>query len=135
MKNSLPKSRPATVRIDEDLIRSYCAKLGSVPLLTREGEVALAKRIEDAETAVVRGLVALPAAGAELARIGVELRAREEQVLRMRFGIDGGVEHTLAEIGESFDLTRERIRQIETQALRRLRLPTRARRLRAIFDR
>ena len=62
------------------------------------------------------------------------LTSREAQVLRMRFGLDGGAERTLAEIGESFDLTRERIRQIETQALRKLRLPTRAKRLRAIFD-
>jgi RNA polymerase primary sigma factor len=62
------------------------------------------------------------------------LTTREAQVLRMRFGLDGGVERTLAEIGASFDLTRERIRQIETQALRKLRLPTRAKRLRAIFD-
>jgi RNA polymerase primary sigma factor len=62
------------------------------------------------------------------------LTVREAQVLRMRFGLDGGVERTLAEIGASFDLTRERIRQIETQALRKLRLPTRAKRLRAIFD-
>jgi RNA polymerase primary sigma factor len=62
------------------------------------------------------------------------LTAREAQVLRMRFGLDGGVERTLAEIGASFALTRERIRQIETQALRKLRLPTRAKRLKAIFD-
>ena len=62
------------------------------------------------------------------------LTAREAQVLRMRFGLDGGNERTLAEIGASFDLTRERIRQIETQALRKLRLPTRAKRLRAIFE-
>jgi RNA polymerase primary sigma factor len=52
----------------------------------------------------------------------------------MRFGLDGGVERTLAEIGASFALTRERIRQIETQALRKLRLPTRVKRLRAIFE-
>jgi RNA polymerase primary sigma factor len=62
------------------------------------------------------------------------LTQREAQVIRMRFGLDGGAERTLAEIGASFDLTRERIRQIETQALRKLRLPTRAKRLRAIFD-
>jgi RNA polymerase primary sigma factor len=62
------------------------------------------------------------------------LTAREAQVLRMRFGLDGGTERTLAEIGTAFDLTRERIRQIETQALRKLRMPTRAKRLRAIFD-
>jgi RNA polymerase primary sigma factor len=62
------------------------------------------------------------------------LTAREAQVLRMRFGLEGGVERTLSEIGASFALTRERIRQIETQALRKLRSPTRAKRLRAIFD-
>jgi RNA polymerase primary sigma factor len=62
------------------------------------------------------------------------LTAREAQVISMRFGLDGGVEQTLAEIGESFALTRERIRQIETQALRKLRLPTRAKRLRSIVD-
>jgi RNA polymerase primary sigma factor len=62
------------------------------------------------------------------------LTAREAQVLRMRFGLDGGTERTLAEIGASFDLTRERIRQIETQALRKLRLPTRAKRLRSMVD-
>ena len=61
------------------------------------------------------------------------LTAREAQVLRMRFGLDDGAERTLAEIGASFDLTRERIRQIETQALRKLRVPTRAKRMRAIF--
>jgi RNA polymerase primary sigma factor len=62
------------------------------------------------------------------------LTTREAQVLRMRFGLDGGAERTLAEIGASFALTRERIRQIETQALRKLRLPTRVKRLRAIFE-
>ncbi len=62
------------------------------------------------------------------------LTAREAQVLRMRFGLDGGVERTLAEIGASFSLTRERIRQIESEALGKLRLPTRVKRLRAIFE-
>jgi RNA polymerase primary sigma factor len=62
------------------------------------------------------------------------LSAREAEVLRMRFGLDDGAERTLAEIGVSFALTRERIRQIETQALRKLRLPTRANRLKAIFE-
>jgi RNA polymerase primary sigma factor len=62
------------------------------------------------------------------------LTPREAQVLRMRFGLDGGAEQTLAEVGAAFDLTRERIRQIETQALRKLRLPARAKRLREIFN-
>lgn len=55
------------------------------------------------------------------------LTEREEQVLRMRFGLDGQEERTLSEIGQSFSLTRERIRQIESQALRKLRAPARLR--------
>ncbi len=55
------------------------------------------------------------------------LTEREEQVLRMRFGLDGQEERTLSEIGQSFSLTRERIRQIESQALRKLRAPARSR--------
>ena len=62
------------------------------------------------------------------------LSEREAEVLRMRFGLDGKTERTLAEIGASFQLTRERIRQIETQALRKLRLPLRSRRLRSMVD-
>ncbi len=57
------------------------------------------------------------------------LTPREQQVIRMRFGFDGGNEHTLAQIGESFSLTRERIRQIESEALRKLRVQRRARKL------
>jgi RNA polymerase primary sigma factor len=62
------------------------------------------------------------------------LSEREAAVLRMRFGLEGETERTLAEIGASFHLTRERIRQIETQALRKLRLPVRSRRLRSLVD-
>jgi len=63
------------------------------------------------------------------------LTPREQQVLRMRFGIDDPGDRTLAQIGETFDLTRERIRQIEMQALRKLRVPLRARRMRSDLDR
>lgn len=59
---------------------------------------------------------------------------REEQILRMRFGLDDGTEHTLEEVGRSFNVTRERIRQIESKALRRLRHPSRASKLRACFE-
>ena len=57
------------------------------------------------------------------------LTAREARVLRMRFGLDTGIPFTLEEVGEKFGLTRERIRQIEGKALRRLRHPRRARQL------
>ncbi len=63
------------------------------------------------------------------------LSPREEQVLRMRFGIDSPGDQTLEEVGKSFELTRERIRQIETKALRKLRLPSFHRKLKAHIDR
>jgi RNA polymerase primary sigma factor len=61
------------------------------------------------------------------------LSPREEKVIRLRFGIGCEREHTLEEIGQEFDVTRERIRQIEAKALRRLRTPERAGRLRALL--
>ena len=62
------------------------------------------------------------------------LTPREERVIKMRFGLEDGTEHTLEEVGQKFVLTRERIRQIEAKALRKLRDPTRSRRLRAFLD-
>jgi len=62
------------------------------------------------------------------------LTPREEKVIKMRFGLDDGSEHTLEEVGQSFAVTRERIRQIEAKALRKLRHPSRSRRLRAFLD-
>lgn len=62
------------------------------------------------------------------------LTPREAKVLRMRFGIDMNTDHTLEEVGRQFDVTRERIRQIETKALRKLRHPTRSDRLRSFLD-
>jgi RNA polymerase primary sigma factor len=63
------------------------------------------------------------------------LSPREEQVLRMRFGIDSPSDQTLEEVGKSFELTRERIRQIETKALRKLRLPSYHRKLKGHIER
>ena len=62
------------------------------------------------------------------------LTAREAKVLRMRFGIDMNTDHTLEEVGKQFDVTRERIRQIEAKALRKLRHPTRSDALRSFLD-
>jgi RNA polymerase primary sigma factor len=62
------------------------------------------------------------------------LTGREAKVLRMRFGIDMNTDHTLEEVGKQFDVTRERIRQIEAKALRKLRHPSRSDRLRSFLD-
>jgi RNA polymerase primary sigma factor len=62
------------------------------------------------------------------------LTAREAKVLRMRFGIEMNTDHTLEEVGKQFDVTRERIRQIEAKALRKLRHPTRSERLRSFLE-
>ena len=62
------------------------------------------------------------------------LTPREEKVLKMRFGVGGGSEHTLEEVGQNFTVTRERIRQIESKALRKLRHPARSKMLRVFID-
>ncbi|WP_020507201.1 RNA polymerase sigma factor RpoD [Lamprocystis purpurea] len=62
------------------------------------------------------------------------LTSREAKVLRMRFGIDMNTDHTLEEVGKQFDVTRERIRQIEAKALRKLRHPTRSEKLKSFLD-
>ena len=82
-------------------------------------------------------------ARAEAAKAGFEDRtkerlavaaAREERVLRMRFGIGMNTDHTLEEVGQQFSVTRERIRQIEAKALRKLKHPSRSRKLRSFLD-
>jgi RNA polymerase primary sigma factor len=62
------------------------------------------------------------------------LSPREERVLRMRFGIGLNTDHTLEEVGQQFSVTRERIRQIEAKALRKLKHPSRSRMLRSFLD-
>ena len=62
------------------------------------------------------------------------LTPREEKVLRMRFGIGEKSDHTLEEVGQDFEVTRERIRQIEAKALRKLRHPSRSKRLKAFME-
>ena len=67
-------------------------------------------------------------------RVLASLTAREERVLRMRFGIGMNSDHTLEEVGQQFSVTRERIRQIEAKALRKLKHPSRSRKLRSFLD-
>jgi RNA polymerase primary sigma factor len=70
----------------------------------------------------------------QTAQVLKTLNAREEKIIKMRFGLEDGSEHTLEEVGQNFAVTRERIRQIEAKALRKLRHPSRSHRLRAFIE-
>ena len=70
----------------------------------------------------------------QIASLLKTLTPREEKIIKMRFGLEDGSQHTLEEVGQVFALTRERIRQIEAKALRKLRHPSRSHRLRAFLD-
>jgi len=99
-----------------------------------DGDASLADLIEAPDTDN-------PLAAAEASELGKlvaealsDLTEREQRILRMRFGIGGASQHTLQEVGESFGVTRERIRQIEAKALEKLRQPARAHKLRTFVD-
>jgi RNA polymerase primary sigma factor len=62
------------------------------------------------------------------------LTPREEKIIKMRFGLEDGRQHTLEEVGQTFALTRERIRQIEAKAFRKLRHPSRSHKLRVFLE-
>ena len=72
--------------------------------------------------------------GEQTRRVLATLTPREEKVLRMRFGIGEKSDHTLEEVGQDFEVTRERIRQIEAKALRKLRHPSRSKQLKSFVD-
>ena len=99
----------------------------------RDGESALGDLIEDRWVGSPVDAVIDSNVRDETANIFKTLSPKEEKVIRLRFGIGCEREHTLEEIGQEFDVTRERIRQIEAKALRQLRSPERARHLRALL--
>jgi len=99
----------------------------------RDGESALGDLIEDRWVGSPVDAVVDTNVRDETANILKTLSPKEEKVIRLRFGIGCEREHTLEEIGQEFDVTRERIRQIEAKALRQLRSPERARHLRALL--
>ena len=99
----------------------------------RDGESALGDLIEDRWVGSPVDTVIDTNVRDETANILKTLSPKEEKVIRLRFGIGCEREHTLEEIGQEFDVTRERIRQIEAKALRQLRSPERARHLRALL--
>jgi RNA polymerase primary sigma factor len=116
-------------RVEE--VRRY----GRLPIsletpIGEEGDTELGSLIEDPNAVSPLDAVADQLLKEQLARALDSLDGREEHVLRLRFGLDDGRPRTLEEVGHEFGLTRERIRQIESHALRKLRHPSRSRKLR-----
>ena len=90
--------------------------------------------IEDEQTAAPSDMVAFQMLKEQLLGVLDTLTPREEKVLRLRYGLDDSRPRTLEEVGKEFNVTRERIRQIEAKALRKLRHPSRSKRLKDFLD-
>ncbi|MEE9543908.1 MAG: sigma-70 family RNA polymerase sigma factor, partial [Thermodesulfobacteriota bacterium] len=99
-----------------------------------EGDSLLGDLIEDKEAAVPHDEMISNDLMGHMNEVLSTLSPREEKVLRMRFGIGESKDHTLEEVGAHFKVTRERIRQIEAKALRKLRHPKRCRKLKSFSD-
>ncbi len=104
------------------------------PIGDEDGDSHLGDFIEDATALSPIDATTIEGLRETAQRVLASLTPREAKVLRMRFGIDMNTDHTLEEVGKQFDVTRERIRQIEAKALRKLRHPTRSEPLRSFLD-
>ncbi len=99
-----------------------------------DDESHLGEFIEDSQTEAPSDLAIKEGLRESMSRVLDSLTPREAKVIRMRFGIGMNTDHTLEEVGKQFDVTRERIRQIEAKALKKLRHPTRAQEIRGFLD-
>lgn len=99
-----------------------------------EEDSSLGDFIEDKKATAPAEEVVSTKLGEQIATVLSDLTPREEQVLRKRFGIGEKSDHTLEEVGKLFNVTRERIRQIEAKALRKLRHPVRSALLRSYYE-
>ena len=99
-----------------------------------EEDSHLSDFIEDERSAAPTDAVAFTMLKEQLLGVLDTLTPREEKVLRLRYGLDDGRPRTLEEVGKEFNVTRERIRQIEAKALRKLRHPSRSKRLKDFLD-
>ena len=137
-REPLPEELAEKMEMPEDKIRKVL-KIAKEPISMEtpvgdDDDSHLGDFIED--KAVLQPLDAATTAGltGAINRVLGSLTTREAKVLRMRFGIGMNTDHTLEEVGKQFDVTRERIRQIEAKALRKLRHPTRSEHLRSYID-
>ncbi len=137
-RDPTPEELAERMEIPEDKIRKVI-KISKEPVSMEtpvgdDEDSSLGDFVEDAN--IVSPLESATNAGLQEAMKDIlsGLTTREEKVLRMRFGIDMNTDHTLEEVGKQFDVTRERIRQIEAKALRKLRHPNRSEILKAFLD-
>jgi len=137
-REATPEELAARMEMPEDKVRKVL-KIAKEPIsmetpIGDDEDSHLGDFIEDAgvvspvESATMEGL------REATQNMLASLTSREAKVLRMRFGIDMNTDHTLEEVGKQFDVTRERIRQIEAKALRKLRHPTRSDKLKSFLD-
>ena len=99
-----------------------------------EADTHLADFIEDKEARSPAGEAVYSILGSQIDDVLYTLSSREKEVIKLRFGLGDGYQRTLEEVGNVFNVTRERVRQIEAKALSKLRHPVRSRKLRGFFD-
>ena len=135
-----PRSAEIAKRMDipEAKVRRVF-KIMQVPIsletpIGEEGDSHLSDLIEDRALVSPAEAIINVDLKEQTAQVLRTLTPREEKIMKMRFGLEDGSEHTLEEVGRSFAVTRERIRQIEAKALRKLRQPSRSRKLKAFLD-
>jgi len=112
---------------EDKLVEVLCFSAEPVSLsqpLREDGDAELGDMVEDRGADSPSELAVVSLLPAEIERLLATLAAREREILRLRFGLDRGEPQTLEEVGKHFDLTRERIRQIEAQAMSKLRHPS-----------
>jgi RNA polymerase primary sigma factor len=104
------------------------------PIGDSDDESHLGEFIEDTQSEAPNEIAIKEGLKESMQRVLDSLTPREAKVIRMRFGIGMNTDHTLEEVGKQFDVTRERIRQIEAKALRKLRHPARAAEIKGFLD-
>jgi len=137
-REPLPEEIASEMNISEDRVREIL-KIAQEPVsletpIGEEDDSHLGDFIEDHEAQAPADAAAFELLKEQLEDVLDTLSAREEKVLRLRFGLDDGRSRTLEEVGQFFGVTRERIRQIEAKALRKLRHPMRSKRLRDYLE-